>query len=151
MLGRKNEKNSSYVRLSHTSIFGFCFMPVCLMKSNFYSLIYSSLALIQQMCQYNFKFKITNYCTLKKEFVDPQQQVPYLILVCFDRSSAEFTGELILEFVKKAANMKKNNGILNTNLQLAISKIYVRKIILQFFKLWYSECIDLILPAKLAV
>ena len=35
MLGRQNERNSSYVRLGHTSIFGLCFMSVCLMKSNF--------------------------------------------------------------------------------------------------------------------
>ena len=43
-LGRQNERNSSYNRLAHTSIFGLCFMSVCLMKSNCYSLIYSSLA-----------------------------------------------------------------------------------------------------------
>ena len=43
MLGRQNERNSSYVRLAQTSIFGLCFMTVCLMKSNCYSLIYSSL------------------------------------------------------------------------------------------------------------
>ena len=44
-LGRQNERNSIYVRLTHTSIFGLFFMPVCLMKSNCYSLIliYSSL------------------------------------------------------------------------------------------------------------
>ena len=28
MLGRQNERNSSYVRLAHTSIFGLCFMSV---------------------------------------------------------------------------------------------------------------------------
>ena len=43
--GRQNERNSSYVRLTHTSIFGLCFMSVCLMKSNCYSLTYSSLYL----------------------------------------------------------------------------------------------------------
>ena len=42
-LGRQNERNISYVRLAHTSIFGLCFMSVCLMKSNCYSLIHSSL------------------------------------------------------------------------------------------------------------
>ena len=42
-LGRQNERNSSYVRLAHTSTFGLCFISVCLMKSNCYSLIYSSL------------------------------------------------------------------------------------------------------------
>ena len=41
-LGGQNERNSTYVRLAHTSIFGLCFMSVCLMKSNCYSLIYSS-------------------------------------------------------------------------------------------------------------
>ena len=46
MLGRQNERNSSYVSLANTSIFGFCFMSVCLMKSNCYSLIYSSLVLL---------------------------------------------------------------------------------------------------------
>ena len=43
MLGRQNERNISYIKLAHTSIFGLCFMPVCLMKSNCYTLIYSSL------------------------------------------------------------------------------------------------------------
>ena len=43
MLGRQNESNSSYVRLAHTSIFGLCFMSVCLTKSNCNSLIHSSL------------------------------------------------------------------------------------------------------------
>ena len=43
-LGRQNERNSSYVRLAHTSITGLYFMPACLMKSNCYSLIYSSLS-----------------------------------------------------------------------------------------------------------
>ena len=42
-LGRQNERNNSYVRLAHTSIFGLCFMSVCLKKSHCYSLIYSSL------------------------------------------------------------------------------------------------------------
>ena len=42
-LGTQNERNSSYVRLAQISIFGLCFMSVCLIKSNCYSLIYSSL------------------------------------------------------------------------------------------------------------
>ena len=42
-LGGKNERNISYVKLAQTSIFGLCFMSVCLMKSNCYSLIYTSL------------------------------------------------------------------------------------------------------------
>ena len=41
--GRQNERNSSYVRLAHTSLFGLCFMLVCLLKSICYSLVYSSL------------------------------------------------------------------------------------------------------------
>ena len=41
MLGRQNERNSSYVRLAQTSIFGFCFLSVCLTKSNCFSLIFS--------------------------------------------------------------------------------------------------------------
>ena len=44
-LGRKNERNFCYDRLAFTSIFGLCFMSVCLIKSNCYSLIYSSLAI----------------------------------------------------------------------------------------------------------
>ena len=46
-LGRQNERHSSYVRLAHTSKFGLCFMLVCQIKSNYYSLIYSSLSTIQ--------------------------------------------------------------------------------------------------------
>ena len=42
MLGRQTERNCSFLRLAHTSIFGLCFMPVCLIISNCYSLIYSS-------------------------------------------------------------------------------------------------------------
>ena len=42
-LERHNERNFCYVRLALTSIFGLCFMVVCLTKSNYYSLIYSSL------------------------------------------------------------------------------------------------------------
>ena len=42
-LGRQIERNSSYVWLAHTSIFGLCFMSVCLIKSNGYSFKYSSL------------------------------------------------------------------------------------------------------------
>ena len=40
--------------------------------------------------------------TPKNAFVDPQQKVPYLILVCLARSSAEFTGEDIFDAVRKA-------------------------------------------------
>ena len=42
-LRRQNERKRSYVWLAHTSIFGLCFMSVCLMKLNCYSLIYSFL------------------------------------------------------------------------------------------------------------
>ena len=42
-LGRQNKRNFCYESLALTSIFGLCFMSVCLMKSNCYSLIYSSL------------------------------------------------------------------------------------------------------------
>ena len=47
-LGRQNERNFCYARLALTSIFGLCFMSVCLIKSNCYSLIHSSLCLTQQ-------------------------------------------------------------------------------------------------------
>ena len=43
MLGRQNERNFCYVRLALTSIFGLCFVAVCLIKPNCYSLKYSSL------------------------------------------------------------------------------------------------------------
>ena len=42
-LGRQNERNFCYESLALTSIFGLCFMSVCLIKSNCYSFIYSSL------------------------------------------------------------------------------------------------------------
>ena len=51
-LGRQIERNCSYVWLAHTSIFGLCFMSVCLMKSNCYSLIYSSLNKLNQICKH---------------------------------------------------------------------------------------------------
>ena len=47
-LGRQNERNSSNVWLAYAFIIGLCFMfgflSVCLMKSNCFSLIYSSLS-----------------------------------------------------------------------------------------------------------
>ena len=51
------------------------------------------------MIRYEVKRRLP---TLKNEFVEPQQYVPYLILVCLARSSAEFTGDDILDAVKKA-------------------------------------------------
>ena len=45
MLGRQNVRNFCCETLALNSIFGLCFMPVYLIKSNCYSLIYSSLAL----------------------------------------------------------------------------------------------------------
>ena len=42
-LCRQNESKFAYYCLALTSIFGLCFMPVCLIKSNYYSLIYFSL------------------------------------------------------------------------------------------------------------
>ena len=42
-LCRQNESNFAYHWLALTSIFGLCFMPVGLIKSNCFSLIYSSL------------------------------------------------------------------------------------------------------------
>ena len=52
ILGRQNERNFCYVRMALTSIFGLCFMSVCLINSNCYSLIYSSLysALLCDFC-----------------------------------------------------------------------------------------------------
>ena len=56
-LGRQNERNSSYFRLAPTSIFGLCFMSVCLIKSNCYSLMYSSLG----QCLYSCTFFIDGF------------------------------------------------------------------------------------------
>ena len=47
--------------------------------------------------------------TPKNALVDPQQYVPYLIFVCFARSSAELTGDAIFEAVKKAENIWLDN------------------------------------------
>ena len=43
------------------------------------------------------------YITRKKAPVDPDSTQPYLILVCFARSSADSIGEAILSTVKNAA------------------------------------------------
>ena len=45
------------------------------------------------------------YLTEKKLLVEPQQYVPYLIFVCFARSSAELIGDAILDEVRKAEIM----------------------------------------------
>ena len=61
MLSRQNERNSSLVRLAHISTFGF-FLSICLIKSNCYSLMYSSLimaiaiVILNSTHFYNFKF-----------------------------------------------------------------------------------------------
>ena len=52
MFCRQNESNSGYDCLALTSIFGLCFMSVCLIKSNCYSLIYSSLVPIMSQMIY---------------------------------------------------------------------------------------------------
>jgi hypothetical protein len=49
--------------------------------------------------------------TLKKPLVDPQQYAPYLIFVCLARSSAELTGEAILDAVRKAENFSMSTII----------------------------------------
>ena len=53
ILGRQNESNFCYDRLALTSIFCMYFMSVCLIKSNCYSLIYSSL--IEPVLKHNLK------------------------------------------------------------------------------------------------
>ena len=58
--GRQNERNSRYVGLAHTSIFGLCFMSVCLMKSNCYSLLYSSLAFCQAWMPFIWQIWLSN-------------------------------------------------------------------------------------------
>ena len=49
--------------------------------------------------------KCITLLTLKNPLVDPQQYVPSLIFVCLARSSAELTGEAILDAVRKAENI----------------------------------------------
>ena len=43
------------------------------------------------------------HVTLKKAPVDPDSTQPYLILVCFAKSSADSIGDAILSTVKNAA------------------------------------------------
>ena len=43
--------------------------------------------------------------TLKKALVEPDSRQPYLILVCFARSSADSMGDSILSTVRKAARL----------------------------------------------
>ena len=64
-LGRQNERNFCYDRLALTSIFGLCFMWVCLIKSNCYSLIYSSLNFYHKVLgAYPEHRSYTCYCNL---------------------------------------------------------------------------------------
>ena len=69
MLGRQNERKNNYVRLAYTSIFGLCFMPVCLMKSNCYSLIYSSLDLTLLVSGGILKFNPNSDLKLRQELL----------------------------------------------------------------------------------
>ena len=107
-LGRQNEKNSSYVRLAHTFIFGLCFMSVCLMKSNCYSLIYSSLlALVssgspngnKRVCNILIIWTLTLYCTVltnettqitfwtRHSWCTPQPNCPWLFITIVTEKS----------------------------------------------------------------
>ena len=53
-LSRQNESDLACEWLALTSIFGLCFMHVCLIKSYCYSLIYSSLVTWNQIWTQNF-------------------------------------------------------------------------------------------------
>ena len=75
--------------------------------------------------------------TLKKALVDPEWYVPYLILVCLAKSSAELMGIFIWAAVKKAARFAvydeimmrvKNHQILATAL-VEIALIWRKNII----------------------
>ena len=62
--------------------------------------------------------------------MDPQQNVPYLILVCLARSSAEFTGDDILDAVKKAergenVTLKTSNGWFLKKLNFVVIMIII--------------------------
>ena len=65
------------------------------------NMVFKMWIIISRMGWQSTQWKI-KILTPKKAFVDPQQNVPYLILVCLARSSAEFTGDDILDAVKKA-------------------------------------------------
>ena len=62
--------------------------------------------------------------TLKKSLVEPEFSVPYLISVCFARSSAPSMGDSILSTVKKAAKLAVYEDIMmsvkNHHIQLTI-------------------------------
>ena len=76
---RQNESSFAYFWLALTSIFGLCLRPVCLIKSNCYSLIYSSLITPLSYCISNtssnnigsdivkFKFCKTEFSNLTDE------------------------------------------------------------------------------------
>ena len=49
------------------------------------------------------KIHARRHVTLKKAPVDPDSTQPYLILVCFAKSSADSIGDAILSTVKNAA------------------------------------------------
>ena len=40
-IGRQNERNSGYVRLAHTSMFGLCFMTVCSLPNEIKLLLFN--------------------------------------------------------------------------------------------------------------
>ena len=67
-LCRQNERNFAYDRLAVIFIFGLCFMPVCIIKSNCYSLIYSSLHGLkdtQKSNSFDFRQNVFFACTYK--------------------------------------------------------------------------------------
>ena len=81
--------------------------------------------------------------TLKKPLVEPQQYVPYLILVCFAKSSALFTGVAILEAVKKAAKfavydeivIRVKNHHIPANILVEMALIILRNLVKKALKM----------------
>ena len=68
MLSRQNERNFCYDMLAVASLFGLRFISVCLIKSNCYSLIYSSLYFILSiLTKPMFMFFIDNQKTLMNQ------------------------------------------------------------------------------------
>lgn len=55
---------------------------------------------------------LSSWLTLKKAVVEPPFNAPYLILVCFARSSALSMGESILSTVRKAAKLAVYDDII---------------------------------------
>ena len=64
-----------------------------------------SLDYFRSKCQPLVALNISKYLTLKNEAVDPEPKHPYLMRLCFAKSSTLSIGESILSIVKNAAKL----------------------------------------------